>query len=164
MQAVKLAGVTLRTANLTKANLLCANLARADLTGANLSGASLLHANLARADLTGANLTRTNLTDTNLARVNLRDALVDPDNYLVLLVKMAKGECPVPKTLRVGKSASDCITIRSRELRLLTAITGLALNADVLKQVLSGAGQKPQRLQQNQPATAGFCQQARAVP
>lgn len=68
--AVK-AGVSLRQADLSYANLSDADLSDADLTGAYLFRANLSGAKLFRANLAGAKLTEAKLSDTDLTGAKL---------------------------------------------------------------------------------------------
>nr|BBH86580.1 hypothetical protein KTC_13310 [Thermosporothrix sp. COM3] len=63
--------ISLREADLSRADLANAKLERADLSGANLSEANLTSALLSTADLSGANLTKANLNHAELLHVNL---------------------------------------------------------------------------------------------
>ena len=69
-----LSGADLWNANLIGANLTDAYLGGADLSSANLRDANLWDANLTGADLTGANLWSANLTDAYLSRADLGGA------------------------------------------------------------------------------------------
>jgi uncharacterized protein YjbI with pentapeptide repeats len=70
-----LIGADLRGANLSEANLCGADLSWANLSGANLSGASLSWANLSGANLSGANLRRAYLRGANLRGCDLTGAV-----------------------------------------------------------------------------------------
>ena len=66
--------VSLKRANLEKANLSYADLRRAYLNDTNLQGANLSNANVNEADLRGANLSNANLTGVKCDRANLSQA------------------------------------------------------------------------------------------
>ncbi|WP_319419507.1 pentapeptide repeat-containing protein [Pleurocapsa sp. FMAR1] len=63
--------VSLKRANLERANLTQADLRRTYLNDANLQGTDLTNANLSEADLRNANLSNANLTGVKFGRVNL---------------------------------------------------------------------------------------------
>ena len=78
--------VSLRQANLERADLSHADLRKAYLNDANLQGANLTNANLSEADLRGANLTNANLTGvkcdrTNFSQANLTEATIDSVSF-----------------------------------------------------------------------------------
>ncbi len=74
LRAAVTAGVSLRGADLSEADLIGADLRGANLSEANLCGADLSWANLSGANLSGASLSWANLSGANLSEANLRSA------------------------------------------------------------------------------------------
>lgn len=86
--------VSLKRANLERANLSHADLRRAYLNDANLQGANLTNADLGEADLRGTNLTNANLTGVkcdraNFSQANLTGAIIDRGSFKTALLNWA---------------------------------------------------------------------------